>query len=227
MKGLLPAPAEVFLKLGGSLLADMEACRQLAKIINDASHTKKIIVFPGGGPIDNYIEEIDKQLAFPPIYHHNLCARAQDQTGLMFASLCSNAAFFSTIQEARLALERGRLAIMLPSKMILELDAFEQTWEVTSDFMSAWFAQLLGVERFAILTNVEGYFAGGPLTGELIPEISASQLIGLGRTCVDECTPPYLLAVGLRCDVLNGFNSKAVLDWLYSDLCHGTRIVPV
>jgi hypothetical protein len=226
MKGLLPAPAKVLLKLGGSLLADIESCRQLANVINSASHLLRIIVFPGGGPIDNYIEDIDKQLSFPPLYHHNLCARAQDQTGLMFASMCSNAAFFSTPQEARGALESGRLAIMLPSRMILELDVFEQTWEVTSDFMSAWFAELFGVERFAILTNVDGYYVGGPEVGELVPEISASRLIGLGRTCVDECTPPFLHSVGRRCDVLNGINSHAVSDWLHNDICHGTRIMP-
>lgn len=226
MKGLLPARVDVLLKLGGSLLSELESCRQLANVINSASRALKIIVFPGGGPIDNYIEEVDKQLHFPPLYHHNLCAKAQDQTGLMFASMCSNATFFSTPRQARMALESGRLAIMLPSTMILELDVFEQTWEVTSDFMSAWFAELFCAERFAVLTNVDGYFAGGPIMGNVVPEINASQLIGLGRTCIDECTPPYLLAVGRRCDVLNGNNLQAVADWLHNDRCSGTRIVP-
>lgn len=226
MKGLLPSPATILVKLGGSLLADFEACRQLAEMLNDASKAHRIIVFPGGGPIDNYIEEIDHKLRFAPIFHHNLCARAQDQTGLMFGSMCSNVAFFSTPQEARRELADGKLAIMLPSTMILELDVFEQTWEVTSDFMAAWFAEFFRVERFAILTNVDGYFDGGPEEGVLVPEISASQLIGKGRTCVDECTPPFLVASRRRCDVLNGTNLRAISTWLDRDICHGTRILP-
>lgn len=228
MLGFKNSKIDVFIKLGGSILSDLNKCKELAAIIDNLSHVFRIVVFPGGGPIDKYIEKLDVDLKFPPSIHHQLCSRAQDQTGLIFGSFCSNAKFFTTFLEMNEILEAGHLAIMLPMKQIVEMDVFEQTWDITSDSMAAYFANLTQANRFAILTNVDGLF--NDINSEksvLIQEINASDLKHQGLTCVDACISEYLLANKLTCTVLNGFNVLAVKAWIKKESFLGTTIYPV
>ncbi len=231
MKNTLPGfhtpRVEVFLKLGGSILSRFDKCRELAELLSTASRTHRIVLFPGGGPIDKYIESIDKDLHFQPHIHHQLCARAQDQTGLIFGTLCSNAMFFTNPVEIEPILDRGALAIMLPMDQIVGLDVFEQSWRVTSDTMSAYFAFLVSADRFAILTDVDGIFDSlqnttpGPR-----PTINASELLSRKATCVDECLPDFLLHYQMPCAVLNGLDCNVVGEWIANDICSGTMILP-
>ncbi len=227
LPGFQASGADVLLKLGGSLLGDMERCRALATALGDLAREQRVVVFPGGGPIDNYIEELDRDLNFAPWTHHRLCARAQDQTGLIFGSLLENRGFFDTPVELPPVLDAGRLAVMLPARMIVELDVFEQSWRITSDTMSAFFADLFGARRFAILTNVDGVYRDPERRDEgPLPRIAASELACWGRTSVDECLSPFLLRQGMACSVLDGFDTAAVVDWVRTGACRGTEIVP-
>lgn len=149
---------DILVKLGGSLLDDLEKCRLLTSELSELGRHHNIVVFPGGGPIDNYIEDLDKTISFLPEIHHNLCARAQDQTGLIFGSMCSNAQFFSSFSDMKKIFDDHKLAVMLPMNMIIQLNVFEQSWEITSDTMAAYFADLLSADKFAILTNVDGIY---------------------------------------------------------------------
>jgi len=228
LPGFQGQSVDAFLKLGGSLLSDLNACRRLGELLEGfAGRGMNIVVFPGGGPIDNYIETLDQDLDFSPVIHHNLCARAQDQTGLIFGSLLKRRSFFSVPVELESIFRTDDLAIMLPSKMIVELNVFEQSWKITSDSMAAFFADLFGARRLGILTNVSGIFEDPDDPDRLpIPEIEASRLLDRGRTSVDECLAPFLLKTSRRCDVLDGFDLPTVEQWLTEDDCRGTRILP-
>ncbi|MFE3762519.1 hypothetical protein ACFXPI_12240 [Streptomyces sp. NPDC059104] len=147
---------DVLVKLGGSLLADCDRARALGETLSELATTHRVVVFPGGGPIDNYIKMVDRILHFPADVHHQLCARAQDQTGLMFSTLCPGSRVFSRPVEVPSVLDEGRVAIMLPREQIIALDVFERSWTITSDSMAAWFARFFGARRFAILTEVPG-----------------------------------------------------------------------
>lgn len=228
LPGFQGQSVDVFLKLGGSLLSDLTACRRLGELLESFSaRGKNIVVFPGGGPIDNYVEQLDADLKFEPMIHHNLCARAQDQTGLIFGSLVERRGFFSVPVELERIFQDDELAIMLPMRMIVELNVFEQSWRITSDTMAAFFSDLFGANRLGILTNVGGIYEdpNDPDRGA-IPEVRASELVSRGRTSVDECLAPFLLGKSRRCDVLHGFDLPAIGEWLEEDRCGGTRILP-
>lgn len=227
LPGFQGSQADVFLKLGGSILGDLSKCQELASSLSVLAASYKIIIFPGGGPIDKYIESLDQSLHFPPLVHHQACARAQDQTGLIFGSLCNNAGYFCTPTELADIFSAKKLAIMLPMKLIIDLDVFAKGWEITSDTMSAFFAYLFSIERFAILTNVDGvYQSRDDISGRPIPSLRASELKDWGRTSVDECLSPFLLKHNMRCHVLNGFKPSVVTNWIRTGECNGTTILP-
>ena len=227
LPGFQDSGAQILIKLGGSLLFDLNKCRLLAKEIDDLSKKYKIVIFPGGGPIDKYIEDCNKELHFPPFIHHQLCARAQDQTGLIFGSLCSNARFFSSLVELRPLFEARHMAIMLPMKMIVELDIFEKSWRITSDTMAAYFANLLSVNKISILKSVDGLYKSldNKIEGQ-IKTIAASDLSKWRDTIVDECLCPFLLNKSMSCCILNGYNIDAVSEWIKTGKCAGTTILP-
>lgn len=225
--GLKPLAVDAFVKVGGSLLArGVAGFSALARALDEVARTRRVVAFPGGGPIDGYIEELDRELAFAPVVHHHLCARAQDQTGLILASLGPNAGVFTVPLEARPLLDAGRLAVMLPMRLIVDLDVFEQSWEITSDTMAAWFAALFEAERFAILTDVDGVRPPGEPAGPPVPVVAASELVGWGATCVDACLAPFLLRTGMEAHVLNGLEPDTVARWVATGEGAGTVIRP-
>jgi aspartokinase-like uncharacterized kinase len=225
--GLQALGVDVFVKVGGSLLRHgVPGFTALSRALGDAARDQRVVAFPGGGPIDDYIEELDREVAFAPVAHHHLCARAQDQTGLVLASLCPDADVFAVPLEARPLLDAGRLAVMLPMRLIVDLDVFEQTWEITSDTMAAWFAAFFEAERFAILTDVDGVRPPDRADGPPLPEVSASELKGWGATCVDACLAPLLLRTGMEAHIVNGTKPDAVSRWVATGEGAGTIIRP-
>ena len=136
--GFQDLDVDILIKLGESLLNNLKQCKLLASELSDLGTRHNIVVFLGGGRIDNYIEKLDKTISFKSEIHHNLCARAQDQTGLIFGSMCNKVEFFSTFVEMKKIFNNDRLAIMLSSNMIIQLNVFEQSWNVTSDTIAAY-----------------------------------------------------------------------------------------
>ncbi len=227
LPGFQDLDVDVLIKLGGSLLNNLEKCKLLASELSDLGTHHNIVVFPGGGPIDNYIEKLNKTVSFQPEIHHNLCARAQDQTGLIFGSMCGDVGFFSTFVDMKKIFDNDKLAVMLPSNMIIQLNVFEQSWRITSDTMSAYFANILSAKKFAILTDVDGiYEDSNDMSGKPQSTANASVLNGTSATCVDACLPPFLMEKNQTCTVLNGYDVKSIRDFVESKTGKGTIIYP-
>jgi aspartokinase-like uncharacterized kinase len=224
LPGFSDPNVDLLVKVGGSLFGDLSAARAIAEVLDAESARSRVVAFPGGGPIDNYIEAVDRELHFEPEVHHQLCARAQDQVGLMLAALAPRAATFTHPVELPEILDAGALAVMLPMRSIIELDVFARTWDVTSDLMSAYFAHLLGAKRFAILTNVDGVYADADCDGDPLKVVDASDLSE--ATSVDATLPAFLRATGMECAVLNGLRPDWVEAWLAGEAEPGTTVLP-
>lgn len=231
IKGFIDYGVDVVVKFGGSLLAQPEhARRATAALAACAAADRRLLVVPGGGPTDKAIEALDRHHHFAPDTHHRACARAQDQTGLMICDPAFGNALTpcETLEEARAALDGGRVAVILPSRIIADLDPFERTWEITSDAMAAWFAWLIGADRLVILTNVDGVYPPGHPTfsGPPLREVRASDLESWGLTSVDACVPPFIRRHGIETWVLHGGFPERLAELLNSVPTIGTRIIP-
>ena len=229
MQGFTDYKIDAVIKFGGSILADKDMCQKTINSITGlVENGYRIMVVPGGGPTDNTIEALDKRHPFNPDTHHRACARAQDQTGLMISDPVWNSRLIpcETLEEVKKANDSYMAGVILPSRLIFDLDPFERTWEITSDAMSVYFSWLVGAKHTIILTNVDGVYLDGKIgdRDKLIKSIMASELESLGHTAVDVCTPAFLNAKKMNCFVMNGQRSETMLDFLNGKEVTGTFI---
>jgi 5-(aminomethyl)-3-furanmethanol phosphate kinase len=229
-RGFTDYNVDCVIKFGGSLLFDEKQCRAAINGLTDANSSGyRLLIMPGGGPTDKTIESLDRRHPFHRNTHHRACARAQDQTGLMISDPCFSSSLqpAETLEEVRCIIDSGRVAVLLPSRLIAMLDPFERTWDITSDAMAVWLAWLVSARRAVILTDVDGIFTPGHINeeGYLIPSITASNLADLGHTSVDACTAPFLCERYVDSWVLNGRYSERLLAILAGEQAIGTHIV--
>ena len=220
---------DAVIKFGGSLLENKDRCQfAIDGIIKCTDLGLRILVIPGGGPTDNTIEALDKITPFAENTHHQACARAQDQTGLMISDkvFSNKLTPCNTLENVRNALDDHKVAVLLPSYLIFAVDPFEKTWDISSDGMAAWFAWLVKAQNLVILTNVDGVYRDGKVSDEgyFIPEITASELIQMGHTAVDISTPYFLKQEKLNALVINGNKADMLHAALTGKSIKGTKI---
>jgi aspartokinase-like uncharacterized kinase len=119
-----------------------------------------------------------------------------------------------TLEEVLRVLDDHRIAVLLPSRIMFDLDPFERIWDITSDAMAAWFAWLVSANLLIILTDVDGVYSDARIGDQaaLIREILATEISDLGHTAIDACTAPYLAAKGINCWVLNGNEPDRLIE---------------
>jgi len=230
MLGFVDYKIDAVVKFGGSLLEDEHRCKAAIDSLAAASQKGyRILVVPGGGPTDNAIEKLDRTYHFVSNTHHKACARAQDQTGIM---ICDE--FFSTslcpcenLEDVAEVLDNGKVAVILPSRIIFDMNPFERTWDITSDAMAAWFAWVTSAKRFIIFKSIDGIFEVDEdgIKKDLIKTISADTLMQMNSDVVDKCVAPFLLAKKMNAYIVNGNNQDDFLKIFDSADFHGTFVI--
>lgn len=139
------------IKLGGSLLGAPELLHWLALLVKFGDG--KVVIVPGGGLFANTVREAQQISNAGDEVAHKLALLAMDQLGLLLASM--NPDLVTASSELELA-ERGwqhRGIVWLPSKMALADTSIPQSWQVTSDSLSAWLANKLGAEQLILVKS--------------------------------------------------------------------------
>jgi 5-(aminomethyl)-3-furanmethanol phosphate kinase len=222
---------DLFVKFGGSILSKPDVCRAAVRQLEELhSEGMTIMVYPGGGPTDNTIEQLDSVYVFDDTTIHHACALAFDQTGLMLCDRTISRKFVpcETLEKAARCLSVS-IAVLIPSRMIVYLDPFTTSRNTSSDSMAAWFAHYVNARKFIVLTDIDGVFQPGHVgdMGFLYRDISATELARHGHTSVDACFANYVNSVRMDCWVLNADAPERIRDVMAGGTPIGTRIRPV
>ncbi|MGB9937422.1 MAG: delta 1-pyrroline-5-carboxylate synthetase [Methanobacterium sp.] len=190
---------EWIVKLGGSLFSKdaIKFCKSLVG--------KDALVVCGGGEFANKIREYDKNNAFSDTASHKTAILCMDIVGMLVADKVDGAEAVYSLEAAKNILNKGKLPVLLPSKLFEYLDSLEHSWKVTSDSIAVYISWLLNT-KILIVTNVDGIYDVNPSHdgAKLIKNISAKKLLNFGETSVDENLPELLLKYKLDCYVVNG-----------------------
>ncbi|WP_414470500.1 delta 1-pyrroline-5-carboxylate synthetase [Methanobacterium sp. ACI-7] len=190
---------EWVVKLGGSLFPEdaINFCKFLVG--------KDTIVVCGGGEFANKIRDYDRNSLFSDTASHKTAILCMDIIGMLLADKVDNAEAVYSLEDAKNILNKGKLPILLPSKLFEYLDPLEHSWKVTSDSIAVYISWLLNT-KILIVTNVDGIYDVNPSIdgAKLIKNISAKKLLNFGETSVDENLPELLLKYKLNCYVING-----------------------
>ncbi len=209
---------DAVIKVGGSLAEDPAALKALCKELGEAAKKHSLVVVPGGGKFADVVRAFDRRFALSSAVAHRMAVLAMDQYGLLLTQLIPNSRPIIALEEAQGLLRRRIVPVLLPSELMLQNEAFEPSWDVTSDSIAAYFASRLCAAKLILVTNVDGIFTKDPMKfkeAELFEEISIAELLSLGRNSVDRFLPKLLSETALDCYVVNGKRPErvaAVLD---------------
>lgn len=221
----------VVLKVGGSLALYPDELRALCKKLTELSKKHRLVIVPGGGESADVVRRLDRVYSLSNIASHRMAILSMDQYGLLLHDLMPSTAAVYTIEEARDALETGRLPIFLPSKLLFnDDDPLPNSWDVTSDSIALYIAAVLKSLRLVLVTDVDGVFTADPKKNPdavLIRHLSAEGLSGFkARTSVDRFLPKLLLSTGLTCIVVNGRRPERVEAAIDGEPTVSTLICP-
>ena len=219
---------EAVLKIGGSLTKQPKSLVKLCKELSVLAQIHRIVVVPGGGEFADTVRRLDKKFRLSNVSAHKMATLAMDQFGLLLSDITPDSYVSYEIKEIKKKLET-KLPIFLPSKFMFLEDPLENSWDVTSDSISAYFADKLEAKKLILVTDVDGIFNRDPKSSQktrLIDEVSVDELLNLGeRTSVDKCTPQLLSKSYLDCYVVNGHYPERVDAVLLGQRTKCTRIL--
>ena len=210
----------IVIKIGGSLIGN---ARNLVSTLNDYALTKdeRILIVPGGGIFADTVRIASEVYGISDEAAHWMAILAMDQyahylTDGTPARLVAGIADLSSI--------RAGASVLLVYDLLKKSDSesgsgIVHTWNATSDTIAGWIASQLDA-TFIKATDVDGIFRDGVQ----LSEITASELITMGETCVDPELPGLLLSKSMNCRVVNGKNPDQVIDAI-GGVSRGTLII--
>jgi 5-(aminomethyl)-3-furanmethanol phosphate kinase len=220
---------EAVVKVGGSLAENPDALKALGAELCRITRNHQITVVPGGGKFADVVRELDKRFGLSPVFSHRMAILAMDQFGLFLSQVIPEACLCDSIEEARLLVEQGKVALFMPSKLLFESDPFEPSWDVTSDSIATHIAAKLQTQKVIFVTDVDGVFDEDPkllARAKLQKVVSADELLRRGgRTSVDKFLPNLLLETKLDAYVVNGAYPQRVSDILSGQQTICTHII--
>ncbi|MCK4458201.1 MAG: amino acid kinase [Methanosarcinales archaeon] len=210
----------IVIKIGGSLIGN---ARNLVYRLHEYALTKdeRILIVPGGGIFADTVRMASGVYGISDEAAHWMAILAMDQYAHY---LTDGTPARLVIGIADLSSIRAGASVLLVYNLLKKSDSengsgIAHTWNATSDTIAGWIASQLDA-TFIKATDVDGILRDG----EQLSEITASELITMGETCVDPELPGLLLSRSLNCRVVNGKNPDHVIDAI-KKVSRGTLII--
>ena len=209
----------VVVKLGGSLINSApEIVNNLLEYANSGKgRTVSILIVPGGGIFADSIRSAGKRYDISEVASHWMAILAMEQYGYYLIDK-TGAKGIDSIDDLSFG-----VSILLPYRFLKKTDELAHSWDVTSDTIAAWVADVAGVgvdARFVKVTDVDGVL----VDNELVQEIGATDLLAMGTTCVDIGLPEFVRSRNMDCVVVNGHYPKRVVAAVEGETVIGTYI---
>jgi hypothetical protein len=199
---------DALIKIGGSLAEDPAALRALCNKLGEIAKKYRIVVVPGGGKFADVVRDFDRRYVLFPDISHRMAILGMDQFGLLLSQIIPNSCATYLLNDAKQLSEIRVVPIFLPSRLMLQDDPLEHSWDVTSDSIAAYIASRLNTDKVILVTDVDGIFTSDPKKysdAKLIKKLTTKKLLKLAqRTSVDKFLPKLLLNTQIDCYVVNG-----------------------
>ncbi|MDD1724514.1 MAG: uridylate kinase [Methanospirillum sp.] len=187
----------VVIKIGGSL---MPHAGEIISVILQSG--RNILIVPGGGI---FAEQI-RQQHISGTAAHWMAVAAMDQYGWYLSTygipVTCKPRFFDTP------------TVLLPYTHLLKTDPLPHSWDITSDTISAYFADLLS-SPLIILKSVEFVRSKGMAVQTLTMDSDTGDL--------DPSFVPYIMKHGISGQIISGIHTDRLSGILRGDKVPGTR----
>ncbi len=187
------------MKLGGSLLYDLEKTKSLMSRIEKSSN-KNVVYTVGSG----YLGEVYKKwvreengISVPYENSIKIWSDLQSTNANIIASLNHNFVVCDNEEDIQVALNNSQRPIIDARGFH---DEFKGLKYQTTDVRSACLCNKLNCKNLIIVTDVNGIYSGDPKkdsNSQRIEVINARELINMGRTSVDKGLAEMLIQYGI------------------------------
>jgi aspartokinase-like uncharacterized kinase len=177
-----PSPRLAVVKLGGSQATGPHLKDWLTAIAAEAG---SIAIVPGGGPFADAVRTAQAAMGYDDRAAHVMALMAMAQFGCALQSLNPALTLAGSRSAILHALKERKVPVWSPERMTCAA-ALPETWELTSDSLSAWLAGALGAGRLLLVKH--GHFDA--------ETVDAHDLAARG--VVDPLFPRYLRESGVR-----------------------------
>jgi len=194
----------------------MDCAPLLIQKVNDVTcqTSQSVLIIPGGAVFADNVRSFQELSGISGDAAHLMAILAMEQ----YAYYLSDLSGVPVTDD--LEIHKPGVNILLPYTILRQDDSgLEHSWDVTSDTISAWFAQRTS-SMLVKATDVDGIY----LDGKLVHRIYAGDLAGRKETCVDNGLSAFLMAHGMDCMVINGRHFGRVIEVLKGGVTRGTLI---
>jgi Uncharacterized archaeal kinase related to aspartokinases, uridylate kinases len=185
-------------KIGGSLF---DRAGELAALFRELD--QPLLIVPGGGTFADAIRRCG--ISGEPA--HWMAVAAMEQFGWYISS-------FGIPVQQEMDVPDGPV-IFLPYTCLRIHDPLPHSWDVTSDTIAAWVADVMHYELI-ILKSVDGIYSGGVLRETVMEPVTSGD--------VDPCLIPYVLRHAVPTRIINGRHLQRVRLALTGHDVTGTTI---
>jgi aspartokinase-like uncharacterized kinase len=185
-------------KLGGSHANGPHITDWLAAIVEEAG---AIAIVPGGGPFADVVRATQASMGYDDHAAHAMALMAMAQFGRALQSLNPALTLAASRSAILRALKERKVPVWSPEPMA-RASGLPETWELTSDSLSAWLAGALAASCLVLVKH--GRFE--------TETIDAHDLVERG--VVDPLFPRYLKASGARAWLASPTDSARLADGL-------------
>ena len=194
-------------KIGGSLFPDYAI-----DLADKLKNTESLIIL-GGGEFANLIRKYDEDINFSDETNHWTAIECMDIISKLVNDKVKSTKLAYSIDEANEISDKGFTPIFVVSEFLKTNDPFECSWDVTSDSIAAYVADIFDA-KLLIVTNVNGIYTQEPKESgsTFISKIDAKNLLTFQESSIDVMLPSLLLRFGTNCYVVNGKYPERVLS---------------
>ena len=195
------------MKIGGSLFPDYAI-----DLADKLKNTESLIIL-GGGEFANLIRKYDEDINFSDETNHWTAIECMDIISKLVNDKVKSTKLAYSIDEANEISDKGFTPIFVVSEFLKTNDPFDCSWDVTSDSIAAYVADIFDA-KLLIVTNVNGIYTQEPKESgsTFISKIDAKNLLTFQESSIDVMLPSLLLRFGTNCYVVNGKYPERVLS---------------
>ncbi len=218
------------IKIGGSLGQSPELAKLMYKV-SELGVIHKILVIPGGGAFANAVREYDRRFCLDNDVSHWMSILAMDQYGRMISSMCPDNELVQGVTDARKAVVAGRVPVLLTYNLLYQTDELPRSWDVTSDSIAAWVADLVRARQLILLKSVDGLFTHDPGADGNVPHAKADLLETISLNQLSQCRgvdrhfASILEKSKMDVWVVNGKHPERLAQLLNTGVTKGTRLL--
>ena len=140
-------------KLGGSLCRSSTLPLWLDTLVRCGQ--RGCVIVPGGGPFADQIRDVHGHWRFNECMAHFMAVLAMDQYGLMMTGLQPELIPVRNDSEMRDTLNASKTAVWIPSQRVFQAKELPRNWDLTSDSLAAWLANICGAQRLVLIKSID------------------------------------------------------------------------